>query len=81
MTGYAAPLEDIAFVLRHVAGLEQVSALPGLEEATPDLVDPLLAEAGRLAERVLAPLNAIGDREPTTIANGAVRMPAGFREA
>ena len=42
---------------------------------------PLLAEAGALAERVLAPLNAIGDREPATIAEDAVRMPAGFREA
>ena len=81
MTAYTAPLREIAFVLRHVAGLGDVASLPGLADATPDLVDALLAEAARLAESRLAPLNQPGDRQPPTIANGAVVMPAGFREA
>ena len=81
MTAYTAPLREIAFVLRHVAGLGDVASLPGLADATPDLVDALLAEAARLAEGRLAPLNQPGDQQPSTFANGAVVMPAGFREA
>jgi alkylation response protein AidB-like acyl-CoA dehydrogenase len=81
MNAYAAPLGDIGFVLRHVAGLDDVAALPGLEEATPDVVEALLAEAARLAERVLAPLNQVGDRTPPVLADGAVLMPPGFRNA
>ena len=81
MTAYTAPLREIAFVLRHVAGLGDVASLPGLADATPDLVDALLAEAARLAESRLAPLNQPGDQQPSTFANGAVVMPAGFREA
>jgi 3-(methylthio)propanoyl-CoA dehydrogenase len=81
VTVYAAPLDEIGFVLRHVAGLDEVAALPGLEDATPDVVDALLAEAARLAERVLAPLYAVGDRDPPVLTDGGVRMPPGFREA
>ncbi|MFL5333962.1 MAG: acyl-CoA dehydrogenase family protein, partial [Geminicoccaceae bacterium] len=81
MTPYAAPLADIGFVLRHVAGLDEVAALPGFADATPDLAEALLTEAARLAERELAPLNQVGDRQPATCENGVVRMPAGFRAA
>jgi alkylation response protein AidB-like acyl-CoA dehydrogenase len=81
VTVYTAPLADIRFVLQRVAGLTEVASLPGLEDATPDTVDALLSEAARLAERVLAPLNQVGDRHPATCENGAVRMPPGFREA
>ena len=81
MTVYTAPLAEMGFVLHHVAGLDAVAALPGLEETTPDLVEALLTEAARLAERVLAPLNPLGDRHPPTLADGAVRMPPGFQEA
>ena len=81
MTVYTAPLADIGFVLQRVAGLSEVASLPGLEDATPDTVEAVLSEAARLAERVLAPLNQVGDRHPATCENGAVRMPPGFREA
>ena len=80
MTGYTPPLAEIAFVLRHVADLDRVAALPGLQDATPDLVDALLAEAGRLAARRLVPLNPVGDRQPPVLTDGRVRMPPGFRE-
>ena len=38
MSHYHAPLADMQFVLNELAGLEQVAALPGYEEATPDVV-------------------------------------------
>ena len=42
---YTAPLADMRFALREVAGLGQVAALPGYEHATDDLVDAVLEEA------------------------------------
>jgi hypothetical protein len=48
MTDYNAPLTDIRFLLNEVAGLPAISQLPGCEEATPDLVDAVLEEAGKI---------------------------------
>jgi alkylation response protein AidB-like acyl-CoA dehydrogenase len=78
---YAAPLEDMRFVLRTIAGLEHLSTLPGLEAAEPDLVDSVLEEAARLARDVIAPTNRTGDRQGNRLENGAVTTPDGFREA
>jgi alkylation response protein AidB-like acyl-CoA dehydrogenase len=78
---YAAPIAEMQFVLRHVAGFEQVAALPGHEAVTPDLVEAVLDQAGKLAGEVLAPLNAPGDREGSVLENGVVRTPSGFKAA
>jgi 3-(methylthio)propanoyl-CoA dehydrogenase len=79
--GYVAPVKDMMFVLRELAGIDQVAQLPGFEEATPDLVEAILDEAGKFAGGVLAPLNAVGDREGATWHDKQVTMPAGFKEA
>lgn len=81
MTGYAAPLDDMRFVLKELAGLERLAQLPGCEEATDDLVDAVLEEAGKFADGVLAPLNASGDREGSHHDGDGVRTPDGFKEA
>ncbi|MCY4066618.1 MAG: acyl-CoA dehydrogenase, partial [Rhodospirillaceae bacterium] len=81
MTDYRAPVQDMRFVLDHVAGLPGIAALPGYEEATGDLVDAVLDEAGRLAGEVIGPLNRRGDEEGSVLENGVVRTPAGFRDA
>ena len=81
MGEYRAPLRDMRFVLRELAGLEAIAALPGCEEAAPDTVEVILAEAAKFAEAVLAPLNPSGDREGARFEGGAVRMPQGFAEA
>ena len=60
---YAAPLDDMRFVLDHVAGLPEIATLPGFEEAQPELVEAILTEAARSPSEVLAPLNATGDRQ------------------
>jgi alkylation response protein AidB-like acyl-CoA dehydrogenase len=69
------------FVLTELAGLDEVSALPGFEEATADVVEAILAEASKFAGGVLAPLDRVGDREGARWADKAVTMPAGFKEA
>jgi alkylation response protein AidB-like acyl-CoA dehydrogenase len=81
MSEYIAPIRDMQFVLKELAGLEQVAQLPTCEEATPDLVDAVLEEAAKFAEEVLSPLNWSGDQEGAKWHDKAVTMPAGFKEA
>lgn len=77
---YRAPLRDIAFTLRSVAGAD---ALMG--EAFPDfdadVMNAVLEAAGQFSEGVLAPLNRIGDQKGATYANGAVTAAPGFADA
>ena len=67
MSDYRAPVKDMLFVLRELAGLEAVSQLPGYEEATDDLVEAILEEAAGFAAGVVAPINTIGDSELITV--------------
>jgi 3-(methylthio)propanoyl-CoA dehydrogenase len=78
---YAPPLADMRFALDELAGLPEIALLPGCEQASADLVDAVLEEAGKLARDVLAPLNDVGDRERARLENGVVRTPPGFKEA
>ena len=81
MTAYEAPIDDMRFVINELAGLDDIARLPGMGEVTPDLVDAILGEAGKLGSEVLAPLNRPGDIEGCTLENGVVRTPKGFPEA
>jgi alkylation response protein AidB-like acyl-CoA dehydrogenase len=81
MTDYVAPLSEMRFVLDEIAGLDAVAKLPGYEDATPELVDQVLTEAGKFAAEMLAPLNRVGDEEGSRLENGAVVTPKGFRDA
>src|SRR5689334_11788369 len=81
MSAYNAPLKDMKFVLKELAGLEQVARLPGYQDASPDTVDAILEEASKFASGVLDPINYSGDQEGSKWADGAVRTPKGFREA
>src|SRR5712671_1078954 len=75
---YTAPLADMRFALREVAGLQHVAALPGYEHATDDTVDAVLEEAAKLAGNGLAPLNRDGDKVGAKLENGVVRTAPGF---
>jgi alkylation response protein AidB-like acyl-CoA dehydrogenase len=81
MSEYVAPLKDMKFVLHELADLSEVAKLPGHAEATRDTVDAILEEAARFAAEVLDPLNQPGDREGSSLSDGRVRTPKGFREA
>jgi alkylation response protein AidB-like acyl-CoA dehydrogenase len=75
---YTAPLADMRFALREVAGLGKVAELPGYEHATEDTVDAVLEEAAKLAGNGLAPLNRDGDKVGAKLENGVVRTAPGF---
>ncbi|MGC2857052.1 acyl-CoA dehydrogenase [Novispirillum sp. DQ9] len=81
MTTYIPPVRDITFTLEEVAGLSAVAALPGFEDASPDLVGSILDEAGKIAEQVIAPLNRLGDQEGAVLKGGKVSLPKGWQEA
>ncbi|MER2541661.1 MAG: acyl-CoA dehydrogenase [Azonexus sp.] len=81
MSEYCAPLMDIRFVMQELAGMEQVVALPGCEEATPDVVDAILEEAARFSAEVLSPLNRIGDTNGAKWKDTVVTTTPGFKEA
>ena len=81
MSEYIAPLREMRFVLTELAGLDEISALPGFEDATPDTVEAVLEEAGKFAAGVLAPLNRVGDLQGARWENGHVFTPPGWRDA
>jgi alkylation response protein AidB-like acyl-CoA dehydrogenase len=81
MSIYTAPLKDLQFAIQELAGLSEVSALPGHGEVNAELVGAVLAEAGKFAQEVLDPLNREGDKQGSKLADGQVTAPRGFKEA
>ncbi|MSP67477.1 MAG: acyl-CoA dehydrogenase [Alphaproteobacteria bacterium] len=75
MTVYAPPLRDMRFVLN------ELLQRPAHAEADDAFMAAVIEEAGKLASGVLAPLNRPGDQEGAALADGAVKTPAGFRDA
>jgi alkylation response protein AidB-like acyl-CoA dehydrogenase len=78
---YIAPLKDMLFVMNELAGLNEVNALPGCEDATPETVEAVLEEKARFTSEVIAPLNWIGDQAPSYWKDGEVITTKGFKEA
>ncbi|VVE43257.1 acyl-CoA dehydrogenase [Pandoraea cepalis] len=78
---YQAPIKDMQFVMNELADLTSISALPGYEDASPELAQAVLEEAARFNQEVLAPLNVIGDQQPSTWKDGVVTTTPGFKEA
>jgi acyl-CoA dehydrogenase len=79
---YKAPVEDVLFLLNDVFQVGRYDNLPGFADASPDVREAILAEAGRFCEQVLTPLNRTGDREGCARhGDGSVTTPKGFKEA
>ena len=78
---YRAPVKDMLFVMKELAGIAQVAALPGFEDAGLDTAAAVLDECARITQDVIAPLNHASDKAPSTFADGKVTTAAGFKEA
>ncbi|HEX4986041.1 MAG TPA: acyl-CoA dehydrogenase [Burkholderiales bacterium] len=81
MSTYSAPIRDMKFVVKELVGLDEIAALPGCEDLTPDVVDAVLEEAGKFATGVLDPLNRAGDVTGATWKDTAVTAAPGFKDA
>ncbi|MGH6697120.1 acyl-CoA dehydrogenase C-terminal domain-containing protein [Sphingopyxis sp.] len=82
MPVYRAPVQDTLFLLNDVLGIERYSNLPGFANASPDMIEAVLTEAGKFCEEVLFPINQSGDLEGCTRHDdGSVTTPKGFKEA
>ena len=78
---YRAPVSDIAFALKHAAGLKAALAEGLYGDLDEAMVDQVLEEAGRFAGDVIAPLNRVGDKFGTPFKDGAVTTPPGWKTA
>jgi 3-(methylthio)propanoyl-CoA dehydrogenase len=78
---YTAPIKDMLFCMRELAGLEQISKIPGFEDAGLETAQAVLEECARFNEGVLAPLNWEGDKNPSTWRDGQVTTTPGFKQA
>ena len=78
---YRAPLKDMLFVMKHLAGIDALAALPAFADAGYETAQAVLEESAKFSETVLAPLNWEGDRNPSSFKDGKVSTTPGFKEA
>jgi alkylation response protein AidB-like acyl-CoA dehydrogenase len=79
---YQTPLQDIRFILSQLIDMDELLALPGLEDFDSDTIGAVLEENARFAEQVIAPLNRAGDLEPARMeSEGRVTTSPGYKQA
>ena len=78
---YTAPIKEMLFVMKELAGLEDIANMPGFEDANLDTAQAVLDESAKLCGEVLAPLNVDGDRNPSSWKDGIVTATPGFKDA
>jgi 3-(methylthio)propanoyl-CoA dehydrogenase len=78
---YTAPVKDMLFNIRHLAGIDQIAQIPGFEDAGFETAQAVLEECAKFNESVLAPLNWEGDKNPSSFKDGKVTTTPGFKDA
>ena len=78
---FSVPVKDMLFAMEHLANLDQVTQIPGFEDANLETAQAVLEECAKLCEGVIEPLNIVGDKHPSSLNDGVVTTTAGFKEA
>jgi 3-(methylthio)propanoyl-CoA dehydrogenase len=78
---YRAPVKDMLFVMKELAGIDELTKLPAFEDAGFDTAQAVLEECAKFNQDVVAPLNVEGDRNPTYFKDGNVISTPGFKQA
>ena len=78
---YRAPINEFSFIFDKIVGLGDVTSTPLFEDASHDVVTAILAEAAKLSDEKLAPVNRSGDEHHTVLENGVMRAAPGYGEA
>lgn len=77
---FHAPISEIAFTMRYIAGLDAALATGGFDDLSADMVDSILMQAGRFAEAELEPIDASGDRFGCILTDDVVKTAPGWKE-
>jgi alkylation response protein AidB-like acyl-CoA dehydrogenase len=78
---FRAPVDDLAFSLMEVAGARALMEGGAFPDFDVDILRAVLEAGAALADGVLAPIDAEGDRVGARLENGTVVTPPGFRDA
>ena len=78
---YRAPIQEFQFLFDHIVGFDAVTKHDQFSDATPDMVNAILTEAGRLSQDELAPLQRVGDIHGAQLNDGQVKTLPGFAKA
>jgi len=78
---YAAPIKEMMFAIEHLGQLGTLATLPGRESFDVDTTQAILSECEKVCSAVVAPLNHLGDKQPSSFANGSVTTTPGFKQA
>ena len=78
---FRAPVSEYTFLFENVVDYSVLTTTEKFQDATSDMVDAILTEAGRLCEDVMYPVQRNGDIDPARLENGVVRTSKGFAEA
>jgi alkylation response protein AidB-like acyl-CoA dehydrogenase len=78
---YKADLREMRFLLFEQFRLGEILGQAPFEAWGPDEVSMILDQTYAFCREVLGPLNAVGDREGCRLEDGAVKTPAGFKDA
>jgi alkylation response protein AidB-like acyl-CoA dehydrogenase len=80
MPSYTAPVKDMQFLLHDVLKISEAD-IPGYSDLDRSFTEAVFDEAAKVAQDILTPLNASGDKEGCVLENGVVRTPKGFKQA
>ncbi len=77
---YTPPVREHMFLLTDVLAIDQYGHLPAFADASLDVVSQILDEAAKFTSEVLAPINAVGDKQGCSWnGDGSVTTPTGFK--
>ncbi len=77
---YQAPIDEIAFTLKHVTGFAADLEAGLFGDLSEDLVDAIVTEAGRFTAEEIVPLARIGDQKGAVLKDGAITTPPGWAD-
>jgi len=81
MTTYTAPVEDMMFLFDKLRNNKNYNEIEKYHDVNSELVRNILEEAAKITQNIILPLAKSGDENPTTLENGVVRTPPGYKEA
>ena len=78
---FRAPVAEYEFMFRQIVDYDKVISTQRFQDASLEVVDAILNEAGKMCNEVMAPVQRNGDLHPAVLENGIVRTSPGYADA